>query len=82
MITLSSTSKETVCWQWPRSKSIKIHFHTNEPWKVLEYRYTGEDDDIVVEDGPSVADLKGEPQAFSKVIKNFPLQTKQKDSEN
>ncbi len=30
---------------------IKIHFHTNEPWKVLEYASTvGEIYDIVVED--------------------------------
>ncbi len=30
---------------------IKIHFHTNEPWKVLEYcRTLGEIFDIVVED--------------------------------
>ena len=29
----------------------KIHFHTNEPWKVLEYcRSLGEIFDIVVED--------------------------------
>lgn len=30
---------------------IKIHFHTNEPWEVLEYcRSLGEIYDIVVED--------------------------------
>ncbi len=30
---------------------IKIHFHTNEPWKVLEYCSSlGEIFDIVVED--------------------------------
>ena len=30
---------------------IKIHFHTNEPWKILEYCSTlGEIFDIVVED--------------------------------
>ena len=30
---------------------IKIHFHTNEPWKVLEYCASlGEIHDIVVED--------------------------------
>ena len=30
---------------------IKIHYHTNEPWKVLEYcRTLGEIYDIVVED--------------------------------
>ena len=30
---------------------IKIHFHTNEPWKLLEYCATlGEIYDIVVED--------------------------------
>lgn len=31
-------------------KLIKIHFHTNEPWKVLEYGATqGEIFDVVVE---------------------------------
>lgn len=30
---------------------IKIHYHTNEPWKVLEYcRSLGEIYDIVIED--------------------------------
>ena len=30
---------------------VKIHFHTNEPWKILEYcRSLGEIFDIVVED--------------------------------
>lgn len=30
---------------------IKIHFHTNEPWKVLEYcSQIGEIYDIVIED--------------------------------
>ncbi len=30
---------------------IKIHYHTNEPWKVLEYCASlGEISDIVVED--------------------------------
>lgn len=30
---------------------IKIHFHTNEPWQVLEYcRSLGEIYDIVIED--------------------------------
>ena len=30
---------------------IKIHYHTNEPWKVLEYYSTlGEIYDIVIED--------------------------------
>lgn len=30
---------------------IKIHFHTNEPWKVLEYcAGLGEIYDIVIED--------------------------------
>lgn len=30
---------------------IKIHFHTNEPWKILEYCNTlGEIYDVVVED--------------------------------
>ena len=33
------------------SELIKIHFHTNEPWKLLEYCATlGEIYDIVVED--------------------------------
>ncbi len=33
------------------SDLIKIHFHTNEPWKVLEYCASlGEIFDIVVED--------------------------------
>ena len=33
------------------SDLIKIHFHTNEPWKVLEYCASlGEIHDIVVED--------------------------------
>ena len=32
-------------------ETIKIHFHTNEPWKVLAYCATlGEIYDIVVED--------------------------------
>lgn len=32
-------------------KLIKIHYHTNEPWKVLEYCASlGEICDIVVED--------------------------------
>jgi dihydroxyacetone kinase-like predicted kinase len=30
---------------------IKIHFHTNEPWKVLEYCASqGEIHDVVIED--------------------------------
>lgn len=30
---------------------IKIHFHTNEPWEVLEYcSHVGEIFDIVIED--------------------------------
>ena len=33
------------------SETIKIHFHTNEPWDVLKYcRTLGEIYDIVVED--------------------------------
>lgn len=33
------------------SEMIKIHFHTNEPWKILEYCASlGEIYDIVVED--------------------------------
>ncbi len=32
-------------------ETVKIHFHTNEPWKVLEYCASlGEIYDIVVED--------------------------------
>ena len=32
-------------------ETVKIHFHTNEPWKILEYCNTiGEIYDIVVED--------------------------------
>lgn len=32
-------------------KLIKIHFHTNEPWQILEYcRTLGEIFDIVIED--------------------------------
>ena len=40
---------------------IKIHFHTNEPWKVLEYCATlGEIFDIVIEDMERQANgLKG-----------------------
>ena len=34
-----------------RNGLIKIHFHTNEPWKVLEYCASlGEIHDIVIED--------------------------------
>ena len=30
---------------------VKVHFHTNEPWKLLEYAFSvGEIYDIVVED--------------------------------
>lgn len=33
------------------NEMIKIHFHTNEPWKVLEYCSSlGEIYDIVIED--------------------------------
>ena len=33
------------------SELIKIHFHTNKPWEVLEYCSTlGEIHDIVIED--------------------------------
>ena len=40
---------------------IKIHFHTNHPWKVLEYCASlGEIFDIVIEDMDRQArDLKG-----------------------
>ena len=41
------------------SELIKIHFHTNEPWKLLEYARTlGEIYDIVVEDMIRQADGK------------------------
>lgn len=36
---------------------IKIHFHTNEPWKVLEYCASlGEIHDIVIENMERQAD--------------------------
>ena len=37
---------------------IKLHFHTNEPWRILEYCATlGEIYDIVIEDnGPGIKD--------------------------
>lgn len=40
---------------------VKIHYHTNEPWKVLEYCATlGDIFDIVIEDMQRQADgLKG-----------------------
>ncbi len=40
---------------------IKIHFHTNEPWKILEYACTkGEIFDVVIENMQRQADgLKG-----------------------
>lgn len=40
---------------------IKIHFHTNEPWKVLEYAATkGDIFDVVIENMQRQADgLKG-----------------------
>lgn len=43
------------------SELIKIHFHTNEPWQVLEYCSTlGEIFDIVIEDMERQANgLKG-----------------------
>ena len=35
----------------PFAYRLKIHFHTNEPWKILEYcASVGEIYDIVVED--------------------------------
>ena len=38
---------------------VKIHFHTNEPWKILEYcNSVGEIYDIVVEDMIRQADGK------------------------
>ena len=51
---------------------IKIHFHTNEPWKVLEYCASlGEIYDIVVEDmdrqerGSRADKTRYEPVCFS-----------------
>ena len=42
----SLTTVETFCME-----IIKVHYHTNEPWKVLEYCASlGEIYDIVVED--------------------------------
>ena len=40
---------------------VKLHYHTNEPWQVLEYcRQFGEIYDIVVEDMDRQSrDLKG-----------------------
>ena len=39
---------------------IKIHYHTNEPWKVLEYCASlGEIFDVVVEDMRQSRGLKG-----------------------
>ena len=41
----------TVCLAVGDEELIKIHFHTNEPWKVLEYcSQLGEIYDIVIED--------------------------------
>ena len=41
--------------------NVKVHYHTNEPWQVLEYcRSLGEIYDIVVEDMDRQSrDLKG-----------------------
>lgn len=51
MIILPNTSKGIVCMAVGDEDLIKIHFHTNEPWKVLEYCASlGEIHDIVVED--------------------------------
>lgn len=45
-----SISRETAAGG-RRRELIKTHFHTNEPWKVLEYCASlGEIYDIVVED--------------------------------
>ncbi len=39
---------------------IKIHFHTNEPWRLLEYCASlGDIYDIVVEDMDEARGLKG-----------------------
>jgi dihydroxyacetone kinase-like predicted kinase len=40
---------------------IKIHFHTNEPWKILEYAQSiGDISDVVIENMQRQADgLKG-----------------------
>lgn len=46
-----SILRATACSAVGDEELIKIHFHTNEPWKVLEYCATlGEIYDIVVED--------------------------------
>ena len=50
---------------------IKIHFHTNEPWKLLEYASTlGEIYDVVVENMERQANgLKGQAEYWSARIK-------------
>lgn len=52
---------------------IKIHFHTNEPWKVLEYcNSIGEIYDIVVEDMmPSVRRIATVKRPTMKKKSNF-----------
>ena len=49
---------------------VKIHFHTNEPWKILEYcNSIGEIYDIVVEDMIRQADgLQGQMQIIDMGI--------------
>ena len=56
---------------------IKIHYHTNEPWKVLEYCSTiGEIYDIVVEDMDRQSrGLKGCNDNKGTVLLNRPLIT-------
>ena len=52
---------------------VKIHFHTNEPWKVLEYCSTvGEIYDIVVED--MIRQSAGSPSlVMPKSLSDLPL---------
>lgn len=52
---------------------IKIHFHTNEPWKVLEYcSQLGEIYDIVIEDMDRQArGLKVKSDLLSRKIRIF-----------
>ncbi len=47
----TNTFKEDCLLAVGDDEMIKIHFHTNEPWRVLEYCASlGEIHDIVIED--------------------------------